>query len=133
MVIEEIDAVGLESLKRRVRDHPDTFRPAIEPGQRIAILEAELGRYHNLIAKRRKRLAHDLFVGERSISFGRVEEGHPAFDGRADQLDRLLPVRGRTVAKVKAHAAEAERRDFETIFAECSFIHLFFSDFVFRD
>ena len=33
VLIEEIDAVGLESLKRRVRDHPDTFRPAIEPGR----------------------------------------------------------------------------------------------------
>ena len=42
----------------------------------------------------RERLAHQLLVRERAVDLGGVEEGDAALDGRADQRDHLLLVRG---------------------------------------
>ena len=61
----------------------DVLRPAIEPALLpVGIeLEAELGGDHDLLAHRSKRFAHELFVRERPVDLGRVEEGDAALDG----------------------------------------------------
>ena len=46
-------------------------------------LEAELGRDHDLVAEGRERFADELFVRERAIDFGRVEERDAAIDRRS--------------------------------------------------
>ncbi len=95
MLIEEIDAIGLEPLQRRVGHLADVRRPAVQPGLlAILELEAELRRDHDLIAHRRERFADELFVRERTVHFGRVEERDAAVDGRADDRDAVFPAGG---------------------------------------
>jgi len=74
--------------------------------------EAEFGGDDHLVADGGQRFADQLFVDERAIDFGRVEEGHAALDGVADEGDHLLPVAGRAIALAHAHAAQADGRDF---------------------
>ena len=92
MLIEKIDHVGLEPLQRGLGDLLDVLRPAVEAGLLpVGLdLEAELGGDDHLCAERRERLAHEFFVGERTVDFGGVEEGDAAFDGGPDQGDHLL-------------------------------------------
>ena len=63
-------------------------------------LEAELGGDHHLVAEGRQGLAHQFFVGERTVHFRGVEEGDAAFDGRPNQRDLLLLVDGRAEPKL---------------------------------
>ena len=87
------------------------------------MLEAELGGDHDLLAERRERFADQLFVGERAVDLGGVEEGDAALDGGADQRDTLLLLDGRAIAEAQAHAAEADGRDFQTTVAELALLH----------
>jgi len=73
--------------------------------------EAELGYDRDLIANRRERFAHELFVGERPIGFGGIEKRDAPFDGRPSQGDHLLLIAGRAVSKAHPHAAQAHGRD----------------------
>ena len=84
--------------------------PAVQTSLLAALeLEPELGRDHHLIAHRGQRFADELFVRERPVRFGGIEERDAAVDGRTDQCDALLPVGRRAVAEADAHAAEPER------------------------
>ncbi|MET4845849.1 hypothetical protein ABIF62_006344 [Bradyrhizobium japonicum] len=97
--------------------------PAVEPGLDLAALEAELGGDHDLVAEWLKRLAEQLFIGERAVGLGGVEEGHTARDGGPDQRDRLRRLGRRAIAVAQAHAAEAEGRDLEAALAQFSHLH----------
>jgi hypothetical protein len=96
----------------------DELRPAVR-----VELEAELGRDDDLPAKRLERLPDQPLVRERPVDLGGVEEGHAALDRGAEQADHLAGVLRRAIAEAHAHAAEPERRDFESIAAECPFLH----------
>jgi DNA-binding transcriptional LysR family regulator len=85
-------------------------------------LEAELGRDHDLAAERCKCLAHELFVGEWAVDLCRVEKRNALRDGRADDVDHLLLVGRWPVAKAHAHAAEAERRHFQSTLSQFSLL-----------
>src|SRR5581483_2134245 len=74
-------------------------------------------------AKRRQRLADELFVGERAVDLGGVEERHAAFDRPANQRDHRFAIGGRTVAEAHSHAAEPERRHFETAVSQLARLH----------
>jgi hypothetical protein len=74
-------------------------------------LEAELRCDHDLVADRREGFADELFIRERPVGLGRVEERDPALEGRADERDHLLPVCSRAVTEAHAHAAEPDGRD----------------------
>ena len=91
VLIEQIDAIGLQPLQRGLGDLPDVLGPAVQAGSadRWPNFEAELGGDHDLVAERRERLADQLLVGERAVDLGGVEEGDAALDGGADQRDRL--------------------------------------------
>src|SRR5881409_3259281 len=54
-----------------------------------------------------------LFVGQRAIDLGRIEERNASIHGRVEQKDHLLPVRNRAVGPAHSHAAEPERRHLE--------------------
>ena len=94
-------------------------------------LESELGSNDDFALERNKRFAHEFFVVKRPVNFSRVKKSDAAFDGRAEKLDHLLPVRRRSIGKGHAHAAKANGRDFQTAFAEFSCLHFCFS-FVFK-
>src|SRR5688500_1087396 len=97
--------------------------PAVEPSLLTIVIdpESKLRRDHYIIAHWRQRLAHQLFVGERPIHFGRVEQGHTALDRGAYQRDHLGAILGRTIAVTHAHAAEAQGGYFEA--SEFSSLH----------
>ena len=122
VLIEEIDAIGVEALQRGLGDLPDALGPAIHALGGIAVLEAELGRNHHLVAERRERFPDNDLVLERPVGLCGVEKGDAALERRADQLDRILVIRGGTVAEAQAHTAKADRRDFQ-VFAQLALLH----------
>src|SRR5260370_2642817 len=114
MLIEQIDGIDLQSLKRALGDLLDVPWPTIQ-AQLLPLgteFETELGGYHHVTAERSDRFAHKFFVRERAVRFGRVEECDATLDGRPNQCDHLPLVCTRTVAKAHSHAAEPERRTF---------------------
>jgi hypothetical protein len=115
MLIEEIDGLDAQPFERRVGHLFDVLGPAIQVHGAFAgpDLTAELRGDDDLALERLERFADELLVRERAVDLGRIEERDAALHGRADELDALLPVRGRAVAEREPHAAEPERRDFE--------------------
>ena len=106
MLVEQIDRLDLEPRQRGLNDLPDMLGPAVHARQRARRGidgEAELGGDHDLVAHRRERLADQLFVRERAVRLGRIEEGHAALDGRPHEGDRLLLVGGWAEAVAEAH------------------------------
>ncbi len=89
VLIKQVDPIGSEPLERSIGNLPDTFRPAVHPRQGVPILEAELGGNHHAIPDGGERLAHQFLVGERTIRFGGIEEGHAALERIADESERL--------------------------------------------
>src|SRR5579863_2842882 len=125
MLVKQIDCVGVETLQRSFGDRPDSFRAAIEALRRYSVFEAELGCDNDLVANGLQRFSDYLFVRERTICLGSVEEGYPTVIGGADDLDGIPLVDGRAVTKAKAHAAKAKGRNFQPAPSQCSFLHFF--------
>jgi hypothetical protein len=67
MLIEEIDAIRLQTLQRGLGDGSDALEAAIEPRRRITVLETEFRGDDDLIAKRRQRFANNFLIEERAI------------------------------------------------------------------
>ncbi len=88
VLIEQVNDVGLEAFERRFSDFLNVRRPTVQSGLFAGIrinFEAELCGDGHLVTKRRERFADELFVGERAVDFGGIEEGDAAFDSRANQ------------------------------------------------
>jgi hypothetical protein len=81
-------------------------------GRAGSAVEAELGGDDDLFANRGEGLADELFVGERAVDFGGVEEGDAEVDGFVEEGDHFSFVFGGAVGEAHAHAAEAEGGDF---------------------
>ncbi len=111
MLIENIDSVRLQALQCRLSDDSDALRAAVHAAGVVPLLEAELGRDHDLVANRRQCLTHDFLIGKGAIGLGRVEEGHAVLERRPNQRDRAGLIHSFTVSKVQPHAAEADGRD----------------------
>jgi hypothetical protein len=94
-------------------------RPACLPLE----LEAELRRNHDMIANRSERFADELFVRERPVRFGRVEEIDAFINGRANDADAITWTGSRAVSEADPHAPEAERRDFQSACAQHALLH----------
>ena len=79
VLVEQIDEVGLETLERGVGDFADVVRPAVETA--LSALdpdfESKLGGDDDVLAKRRERLADQVFVRVWPVNFGGIEERHP--------------------------------------------------------
>lgn len=123
MLIEQVDAVGLQPLQRGLGHRLDIGGPAVEPGLDLAVPEAELGGDHHLVAERRERLTRQLLVDEGAISLGGVEQGHAAFERGPDHRNRLRRLGRGAVAIAQSHAAEAEGRDLKTALAQFARLH----------
>ena len=127
MLIEQVDCLDLEPLERALDGLLDVLRPAIQARRtrpRIAAtqVEPELGGDHHLLAEGSEGFAHKLFVHERAVNLGGVEERDAAFHGGTEQRGHLLLVFGRAVRKAHSHAAQAEGRDFQVALSELLFI-----------
>src|SRR5256885_15855514 len=67
----------------------------------------------------REALAHTMAGAQ----VGGIEECDAAFDGGADERDHRLLVRWETVALAHPHAAEPQRRHFQTPLSQCALLH----------
>src|SRR5208337_1234817 len=89
VLIEEVDDIGLESFQRGLADLADVLGPAIDSSQRplgFGIdFESELGGDRDLITEGSEGLADQLFVSERAVSFGGIEECDTSFESSADE------------------------------------------------
>jgi hypothetical protein len=117
MLIEQVDAVGPQTHERSLGHMPDVLWAAVEapplPGVRIDV-EAELCCDHDPVTHRRKGFPDKLFVAERAVGLGGIEEGVSAVYGGPDDGDHLSRVAGLPVVHAHAHAAQAERRNLES-------------------
>src|SRR5580704_6644421 len=125
MLVEQIDAVGPQPLQSGFGHFADALRPAVLALCGIAVLEAELGSDHHLVAKRLKRFAEQFLIGPLRIGFRRVEEGDATVESGTDELNGWLLFGRRPIAIAEAHAAKADGRDFEAAFAEFAFLQRF--------
>jgi hypothetical protein len=125
MLIEEIDPICLEPPERGLGNLSNVGRATVDAGHLFALLdfEAELGREDDLVPDRRQGFADQLFVRERTVDFGGVEEGDSCVHGRPEDRDPLRPTRAAAVAGIEAHAAKAQSRDLQTALAECALLH----------
>jgi hypothetical protein len=123
VLVEQVDPVRSEPLERRVDAALDRRRAAVEPAPVLFFeVEAELRRDHDLVAHRLERLAHELLVRERPVHLCGVEERDATLDCRPSEADHLLPVGDREVALAHPHAAEPDRRHFQTV-SERALLH----------
>ncbi len=126
MLVEQVDALGLEPLQRRIGDGADVFGPAVHAALLAGLgidREAELGGNLDLLANRRQRIADQLLVRERSIDLRGVEKGHPSLDRGPDQRNALLLVEGLAIAEIDPHASEADRGYFEPALSKLARLH----------
>ena len=81
MLTEEIDGVNLESLERPIGSLLDALWSTIEASQPLPLrtkVEPELGGDHHAVAYRSERFADELFVRERAVNLGGIEESNAA-------------------------------------------------------
>ena len=124
VLVEEIDPVGLEPLQRGIGHRADVGWPAVETCLLAVLeLEAELRRNHDMIANRSERFADELFVRERPVRFGRVEECDASVNGGANDADAIIGTGSWAVSEADAHAPESESRDFQSACAQHSLLH----------
>src|SRR5271166_3496647 len=115
MLIEQVDYVRLEPLERTLDGLLDLLGPAVQtcgsgPMIGAAEIEPEFGGDHHLLAERSEGFANQLFVQERAVDLGGVEERDAALHGRPEKGSHLLLIFGRAVRKAHPHTAEPESR-----------------------
>jgi hypothetical protein len=97
VLIIEIDRVNFKPLERALGALLDAGGTAIDNLLSVGIgFNPELGGYRDFPSERSEAFAHELFVRERAVHFGRVEECDAALDSRAKKSDHLLLLPGRT-------------------------------------
>src|SRR5437667_3104103 len=125
MLIIEIHDVRPETLQRSLDALLDALGAAVLDLLPAGITsDPELRGDHHLCAHRRQGLAHELFIGVRTVNLGGIEECDAAFNGRADERDHRLLVRWDTVALAHPHAAEPQRRHFQTPLSQFALLHV---------
>ena len=127
VLVVEVDVVGAQPAQRAVDGAADAGRVAAEPAGRDAVLlerEPELGGDDDVVAVRLEGLADDVFVGERPVHLGGVEERDAELDGAADHRDAVGAVGGGDVVGAgQAHAAEPDRRHGQAVRSEGPLFH----------
>src|ERR1019366_402770 len=130
MLIEQVDDINLESLERALGGLLDVLWPAVQtrrsrPIIAAAQVESEFGGDHHSVTEGSESFAHQLFVQERAVDLGSVEECDAAFHSCPEKRGHLLLVFGRTVRKANSHAAEPEGRDFQAAISKFALLHCF--------
>jgi len=122
MLIEQIDATGPKTPQRTFDGLTDAVGAAIWCAAAIHV-KAKLGGNHDPVSDWLERFAHHFLISVRVMDFCRIEEGDAAFMSGADQLNSFGSVGFMALAIAQAHAAQTDRRDFKTTFAERSGFH----------
>jgi hypothetical protein len=120
VLIEEVDPVGPKPAERCLGHLLHVLGATVQPVSVSPIdAEAELGGDHDLVAPPLQRAAEQLFVGERTVDLGRIEQGNAELDRAVYRCDRLALVAW-TVELAHPHAAEPERSHLEPLESEPS-------------
>src|SRR5215218_5480438 len=82
----------------------------------------------DLVADGFEGFADDLFIGERAVHLGGVEEGDAEIHGVPDHGDRVLTRRaaGVAVRAGETHAAQADLRHGQAVVSESALLHVGF-------
>ena len=82
MLIEQVDAVGSQTLERGVSHLSDVLGPAVDRQMRCPNLEAELGGDRSLVTPAFECPPEQLLIGKRTVELGRSEEGATKINAR---------------------------------------------------
>jgi hypothetical protein len=125
VLIQQIDPIGPQPPQRCLDHFTNVLGTAVHAVLHAlwADPESELGGDHHLVAHRHQSLTHQLFVGERPIHLGGVEQRHPTLRGGTQQRYHLAPVSWGAISVAHSHATETERRDAWSVGAECPILH----------
>src|SRR5215204_7207164 len=128
VLVVQVDVVGAQPAQGVVDRPPDAVGVAGHSAALDAILgerEAELGGDFDLVPDGFEGFADDLFIGERAVHLGGVEEGDALVHGVPDQGDRVLTRRaaGVAVRAGEAHAAQANLRHGQAVASEGALLH----------
>ncbi len=129
VLIQQIDDINLQSLKRPFDGLLYVLGLAVHTGRPGLVIfasevETKLGGDHHFAAIGGKRLAHEFFVGERTVDFGGVEESDAAIHGGGGRRCSSSPSclwAGR--AGLISHAAQADGRDFKVALTKFALLH----------
>jgi hypothetical protein len=77
----------------------------------------------HLVAYGRQGLAHEVFIGERTVHLSGVEEGDAEVGGGADEGDAFRLADGGAVGVAESHAAESDRGYLESAAAKSALDH----------
>jgi hypothetical protein len=118
MLVQEVDAIGLEPSERCHGHLADVLRPAVGAGDSLSFeAKAELAGDHDLVAPAFERAAQQLFVGQGAVHLRGIEEGDAELDGAVDG-GYGFSVIGHAVGLAHPHAAEPEGRYLESLASE---------------
>lgn len=94
VLIEQVDAVGLQAPKGGLYHLPDMFRPAVHASLHTvrAEVEPELGRHDHTLAQRAQCFADELLVAIWTVGLRGVEHRDTALDRATQQADRLTSI-----------------------------------------
>ena len=107
VLVEQIDAVGPQSLEHLVDDLADVVWSAVQSSR--FELETEFRGQHDLVADRFERFADQGLVRQGPVRLSGVEERHSLVVGASDEVDAVLDVDRVAVVGAEAHAAEPDR------------------------
>lgn len=86
----------------------------------------QLGRNHHLVSHGGERLAHKLFIHERTVDFCGIEESDAVFDRCANERNHFLPSPCHfAVTRTQPHAAQSQGRHFKIAPSWLAFLHCF--------
>src|SRR5262249_27159724 len=111
VLIQQINHIGLQSLKGSLDHFLDVLRPAIQASlSAFGIeLECKLGGDHHLLAERCDGFAQKLLVLVRTVSLGGVEKCHTTFERSSNERDSRFLLHGWPITEAQPHAAESDR------------------------
>src|SRR6476620_2704687 len=127
MLIEQIDDIGLQPLKRGLGNFLNVLGPAVQCARlSISRIESELGRDDDIFTERLQRFADEFFVRERPIDLSGIEKSDASFDRRPNKGDSLLLVNRRTETESQPHATESDGLYFQSTFSRFALFHSVF-------
>jgi hypothetical protein len=125
VLVEQVDVVGLQADERRFGDGADVLRTAVGTRDRAVFqLEAELGGDDHVLAHRRQRFAHQLFVDVGSVGLGGIEKVDAAFHGRTQHTDAFAFLDRLAGSEAQVHGTHAQCRHRKTAVAQLTHFHL---------
>src|ERR1039458_9118126 len=124
MLVIEVDLLDAETLQTCIATLADIFGPAVHTEKRTLCITdiPKLGRQNHLVSAALDRPTHEFFVVPASIHVGGVEEVDAKIERPMYGGDGFLVV-ARAVEFRHSHAAQAERRDGQSLGSQFSLFH----------